>query len=511
MFNFEESMESEPFRETPAMQIFVKFQKTLRECNQALRDAVLDELEIAEAIFMMEGLQAQWTGYDPVAALPFNHPIRKFVRLAVDGSDSPQPELALGAAITLFGTAAGRIYMGPTDGRTNVYVMGLAGSSAGKDRPMRAAMEILNEGAPELLGGSGVKSGRALISLLESKPVAALFIDEGGEVFGEAASENAPQHVRDIASGFTSLYSASQGLYAGDNYANQSEKPKIPLYNPCLSLFSVSNPVSYFSGLTERAVVNGSLARYLLIEAKNDHPNRNRKTPDASLKGELVDLVHEMRNGTHYLQEPEVSESDMKTASVSMDEVASKGINLAIARISPSKAEYSDDVAKRFGDMLNHYQRHEKRKFKPQGFSAIVGRTRETTMKLATIAAVVENPKKPRVTLDNLIWGNFIARTSTARLIKASTSDISDSPEGRLRNKIEQFITEAGADGAPKSAITKHAKNCKGGTKAIDEALKMMATMETFAAQPERPNGRKTDVWYAVEFLAAAKVKRIQD
>jgi hypothetical protein len=508
---FDAQIESEPLGEISAIKTIEAFNAAFVGLDEVYQGAILDEYDIEESKRIMESVRQKYGQHDPVFGLPDRHPIRKFIRLAVEGSKSPQPELALGAAIVLFGAAASRLYVGPTEGYTNVYVMGLAGSSAGKDKPMRNAMEILAEGAPQLLGGSGVKSGRALISLLERQPAAALFIDEGGEVFGEAAAEGAGEHNHSIGSAFTSLYSASQGLYAGDNYANQSEKPKVPIYNPCVSLFSVSNPVSYYEGLTERAMVNGNLARYLLVEASQNHPNRNRKRPHPELRDELVAIVATIREGTHCQPAPKISDDDMKAAGVSMEDIAAKGIDLAIARIKPFKVEYQDDAAAKLGQGLEDYERYEKRFFEEQGFSGIVGRTVEGTMKLATIAAVAEFPKNPRVSEAHLIWANQIVRKSVARLIKAASSDISDTPEGRLRNKIANFITSKGKQGAMKSEITTHARNCKGGGTAIDAALKMLATMETFAAQNERPKGRKITVWYSVKHLSAAQSKRVDD
>jgi hypothetical protein len=67
----------------------------------------------------------------------------QFVDYATSSAVSPQPFLALGAAICLVGAVAGRRYRTPTDLRSNLYAIGIADSGGGKDHARRCAKRAL--------------------------------------------------------------------------------------------------------------------------------------------------------------------------------------------------------------------------------------------------------------------------------------------------------------------------------------------------------------------------------
>jgi hypothetical protein len=52
--------------------------------------------------------------------------------------------MAFAGALALQATLAGRKVRDPGDNRTNIYILGLAHSSAGKDRPRKINAEILH-------------------------------------------------------------------------------------------------------------------------------------------------------------------------------------------------------------------------------------------------------------------------------------------------------------------------------------------------------------------------------
>jgi hypothetical protein len=70
--------------------------------------------------------------------------VGEIARWIVDSSSRPQPGLALGAALAIVGTAAGRKYAGPTRSGTHLYVLGLARTGAGKDHALNQINRVLN-------------------------------------------------------------------------------------------------------------------------------------------------------------------------------------------------------------------------------------------------------------------------------------------------------------------------------------------------------------------------------
>ena len=79
----------------------------------------------------------------PPELLEVDGALQLFVDYATATAVSPQPFLALGAALCLVGAVAGRRYRTPTDLRSNLYAIGIADSGGGKDHARRCAKRAL--------------------------------------------------------------------------------------------------------------------------------------------------------------------------------------------------------------------------------------------------------------------------------------------------------------------------------------------------------------------------------
>lgn len=375
--------------------------------------------------------------YCPIADLPDGSPLREFVRYSVTTAKSPQPNLALGAAITMFGAVAGRIYQSPSGLRTNFYAIGIAESGSGKDRPMRAATDVLAETFPHLVGPSNIKSGRALVTLAEDKPSVFMPIDEGGDLIAAAGAQNAPAHLKEIMSNLTRLYSAATGIYTGDGYANTKENPQVQINNPCVSIFMLSNPGSFWDALASENITNGSLARLIAFETSENFPDPNKVDCGTDVPETLIEAVKSVRAGPIAWTAPEL------------------GVDLPNVRVRAHVVQFACPEAEKYSDQLEHEELLEKRKHETTNLSSIVARTYENAMKMALIRAITENPARPFITARHLKWGWYLSKRSVDRLKLAARSDIADTPEAKSVNKLEQFIKDGGAIGRTGAEITR--------------------------------------------------------
>ena len=108
--------------------------------------------------------------------------LKLFVDYATASAVSPQPFLALGAAICLVGAVAGRRYRTPTDLRSNVYAIGIADSGGGKDHARRCAKRALYAaGLDRYLGGEDLASSAGLLTSLQRHPARLFQVDEFGQ------------------------------------------------------------------------------------------------------------------------------------------------------------------------------------------------------------------------------------------------------------------------------------------------------------------------------------------
>jgi hypothetical protein len=77
----------------------------------------------------------------------------------------PQPILAIGASLCALGALMGRKYRTQTNLRTNLYVVGMAGSGGGKDHARGAIKEaFIAAGLHRYLGGNRIASGSGLLT-----------------------------------------------------------------------------------------------------------------------------------------------------------------------------------------------------------------------------------------------------------------------------------------------------------------------------------------------------------
>ena len=199
-----------------------------------------------------------------------------------------QPELSLGAALVFMGGIVGRLVTDPERTRTNLYVIGIAGSGKGKNRVLEAIPEIADAtGIMDLLGPEGFKSGSALLKKISKNTKFVSFVDEMGEYL-KALQTGGKQshHIQEVNKLFLELYSKSNGYLNPPAAAGYEVKT---VYDPFFGMYGCTVPESLFSGLSIEAVTNGFLPRTFLIEGRNN-PERQKTNFDFPLYGIVSDI-----------------------------------------------------------------------------------------------------------------------------------------------------------------------------------------------------------------------------
>ena len=98
----------------------------------------------------------------------------------------PQPILAIGASLCALGALMGRKYRTQTNLRTNLYVVGMAGSGGGKDHARSCIKEaFIAAGLQRYLGGNRIASGSGLLTALYRQPSSLFQIDEFGQFLAQ--------------------------------------------------------------------------------------------------------------------------------------------------------------------------------------------------------------------------------------------------------------------------------------------------------------------------------------
>lgn len=411
--------------------------------------------------------------------------LARFVRHVIAGAPSPQPWLTLGAALAMFGTVAGRRYAGPTDLRTNLYTIGICDSGGGKDTPLRAITRLMiDAGLAAKVGGSKIASGSGLVTAVTRQPSILFPLDEVGFLIASAADrKRAPKHVTEIIDNLTEFYSMADSTFLGTAYANDKEKPREVIEQPCLSLFGVTTPGVFWGSLSSGNVLDGSLARMLIFQSENDYPDAQHNLARRDMPADLVELVQAIDQGAEGHIAFPIGEGPQQVP-------------------KPYTVPYADEEAAAYARGMREEQIAMLRSHQGTNLTSIIARLAENAAKVALVRAIVGNPPRPALTVADLEWGMTIARRSVASLMQAVKERVADNEaEARLK-RLQAVVRDAGSAGIEHERLVAKAR-FMGTRRHLQEAVEFLIEggavrlIETPRADGKAGRGRR--VYYDAE------------
>ena len=407
----------------------------------AVRDASIAVTKPSSIAPKDQGIVTQQPAREPAheaAGLPdWYAGLTPGLRLMVDTimhyAPSPRLELALGAAISCFATAAGRRYQSPTGIMTNVYCVALMASGAGKDFPLRAAAHVLTHaGAIDSVGGR-IVSAMGVRSALEKQPVLFVPIDEMGKLL--SAINNPRGVLKDAVSMLLELYSESQSFTKGGMYANTKERETTLIYNPCLSFFGVATPGTFWESLTSQSVADGFLPRMILLIDNEQEPEPRMDLARCIWPDALIEQVKRVIEGVP---------RDVHNAFP-----MGNGAN---AQPKPYAIPYVDEAAKlAWFDMK--LRERDLRLASDAVKHPFYNRLAENATKLAIIRAVDRNPEAPVLTADDFAWGRLLSQRSIDAFEREIGENLADSDYHARLKRVQDAIRKAGAAGISANEI----------------------------------------------------------
>jgi hypothetical protein len=344
----------------------------------------------------------------------------------------PQPFLALGAAICAVGVLAGRKYRTRTDLRTNVYIAAVAESGGGKDHApevIRRCFDLAK--LDHFLGGETLASGRGMLSALEQHPVRLFQIDEFGLFLGTVTGGRAPAHKADIWSELMKLYSRAKGVYRGTEYADKKLAPRIDIQQPCVCFYGTTTPSTFWKALEGGAMLDGSLARFLVFVTDVDRPERNRDAGIIAPSAELLSALKAIACGQGDPPPPGNLPDIHIAPMTATDEPTPFTVPMTAAAdaFHDRKLGEEDAWARRVAGT-------------PQ--AAIVNRLGENASKLSLICAISRNPAHPQITEAEIAWGWALAEHCTRTVLRDAQRFIADSEFEKRLNKAIDIIGKHG-------------------------------------------------------------------
>lgn len=383
-----------------------------------------------------------------------------------DSARRPQRGLALGAALTLIGTAAGRRYSGPTRTGTHLYVLGLARTSAGKDHPLNCVQRVLTAATMQAhIGPSQFMSMSALIRRLARQPLTLSAIDEFGSFLARINGRKASTHERAITGVLRTAWGASFNTMAPPEWAGMSSEP---IHSPALSLYAVSTHEEFFAALDGGDVFNGFLNRFLTIGTML-RPAEQEPTADAFSVPESV--------------------------VAGMIDIYQAGGALARSTIHNDAADaplivvpWADAQAQRV------YQRFGREVEARESDIAFLARSVEMAQRMAVIRAIGMDPKRPAVTVEDMEWGREVALWSAERMMADAGDYMAETQLQGEAQRILRIVKERGR--IQHSALVLAMKH-RMRTRDLKELVDSLREAGQLVVETERPaSGGVESKWY---------------
>ncbi len=344
----------------------------------------------------------------------------------------PNSAMAFAGAVALQATLAGRKVRDPGDNRTNVYILlGLAHSSAGKDRPRKINAEILHTiGLSGQLGGR-FASGEGLQDALFTEPTMLFQTDE---IDGMLQSINKARDARyeSIMETLLTMYSSANSIFPMRRKAGRDAPGAID--QPCLVVFGTAIPNHFYEALSERMLTNGFFARMIVLECGSRPTGREPRL--LPLPGRVLDTARwwaDFRVGTGNLENwhpvPQIVSHTDGAKRVLVE-------TRLEAEAEYAKAEAADDSVG----------------------TTVWGRVSEHARKLALVYAVSENHQRPEIGQAAASWASRLVLYQAKRMLFMAQSHVADNPFHAECLKFLQKLRAAPDRELPHSVLLKRSK-----------------------------------------------------
>jgi hypothetical protein len=355
----------------------------------------------------------------------------EFVRHANDVAYVKQPELALGAAIATLATLIGHKIKDSTGTWSNIYVLALAPSGAGKEMPRDVLKAILQEAAPHLLGADVPASDAAILTGLRTSGSQVLTLDEAGDLFAHMQGRGGGAlHMQKIKSVLKTIFTASKTSF---KQTYKESKESFEILHPNLSVFATSTPESFWChGVSHGDVEGGLIGRFLIFDGRV--PRTPPMQPDEKpLPEKLIDIAKQWNS---YLSIDNMLAPNPR--SVTLTDEARR-----------MKKEFSDWNFYTNGDGAH----------KPQDMTkkTIWRRAAEKVAKLALIHAAsrAESPEKVEVDIIDVEWSIAVVKWSITTLLDGAERYMADGAYETNKKKMFRAIEDAGPRGLTGAELAK--------------------------------------------------------
>lgn len=334
----------------------------------------------------------------------------------------PHPALALAASLAAVGSLKSHRVRTESNFRTNLLIIGIAESGAGKNHAIESLIELFTAADLKPLFGGKPESDSAILTML-SAHFGRRFIpwDEIGVALAEMTSPKAGQHKAAILGMMMELFSRAGTTYFGKEYANHDGKmSRKEINQPCLTVYGASTPGRFYQSLSSAHAVDGFLARWLVFETHDNYPKRRRIT-SAEIPHELIRDCQEI-------------------AALPTNAYPRGNVDMAIR---PKIIPYSEKAQGMLEDALDYFDNKRAVCSEHEGVKSIWSRAGEHAQKLA----LTVEESLDEISVESLKWALQLVNERTEKLCSILGTKIADSDYQVKLNRILDILARSGEHG----------------------------------------------------------------
>lgn len=314
-----------------------------------------------------------------------------FVDFTTRTATRPQPLVALSAAISLVGALAGRRYRSDRNLRTNVYTVSVLDSGGGKEHARQVISRLCAAAKlDQYQGGGDIASASALRTSLHAHPARVYMLDEFGDFMGSMLGRKASQHKADVARLLKELYTSAGGKLLGTEYADDKQKPRKDVWEPCACIYGTSTPAQFWNAIAGASLADGLMARFLVFVPDDDYP-AVQSPPFEDIPDALIDMAKAITKGSEAHDPPNLANIVRSDA---------PGAPYTVPLALHARGEFEAIQAVQEGLLHRHRGTH---------VTSLASRIVENAIKLAMISAISRSPRSPIIERRDMEWGAALA------------------------------------------------------------------------------------------------------
>lgn len=342
-----------------------------------------------------------------------------------------QPILVYGSVIAILGTILSGLYRF-FNSHPVFYVMFVARSGTGKDRPLTAPQVLFSdENLQNYIGFGGYRSDASIIDTLPDQRIRLDVIDEVDQVLKISKGDNGFQAA--IVNVLTELWSAPSKLYPGRRTKKDGVFGKC--WNPCVNIISALTPTAFMENFTKSMMQTGFGGRFMyFISEEHEYTENFVGTEMDSPPEKILKALRHWHN-----------------LKLEQYDHENKRYNIQSLLIS-------DEARKRLNELRKHYHNKAQRLDEDSPLSPIAQRTYEYLERLLVVQTCSVDPFKPSpiIQIENVEWCRQFMDALFEHNKDFILSKVTSSKFALLKAKILDPIKRAREKGIPHSRLLKN-------------------------------------------------------